>query len=85
MDFLLKTEQIVVEAKMTRKGLGQKELVSQLAEDILRYQSHHDCKTLICFVYDPDAKCTNPTALENDLTKSHDSLQVIVIVQPKSR
>jgi hypothetical protein len=85
MDFLLKPEQIVVEAKMTRKGLGQKELVSQLAEDILRYRSHQDCKTLMCFVYDPMGKCTNPTALENDLTKSHGDLQVIVIVQPKSR
>jgi len=31
---------VVVEVKMTRKGLGQKELVTQLAEDILRYQSH---------------------------------------------
>lgn len=85
MDFLLKPEQLVVEAKMTRKGLGQKELVTQLAEDILRYQSHQDCKTLICFVYDPTGKCSNPTALENDLTKNHGGLQVIVIVQPKSR
>ncbi len=85
MDFLLKPEQIVVEAKMTRKGLGQKELVTQLAEDMLRYQSHQDCKILICFVYDPAGKCTNPTALENDLTKAHGGLQVIVIVQPKSR
>ena len=85
MDFLLKPEQLVVEAKMTRKGLGQKELVTQLAEDILRYQSHQDCKTLICFVYDPTGKCSNPTALENDLTKNHGGLQVVVIVQPKSR
>jgi hypothetical protein len=85
MDFLLKPEQVVVEAKMARKGLGQKELVTQLAEDILRYQSHQDCKTLMCFVYDPTAKCSNPTALENDLTKKHGGLQVIVIVQPKSR
>jgi hypothetical protein len=85
MDFLLKPEQVVVEAKMTRKGLAQKELVTQLAEDILRYQSHQDCKTLICFVYDPTGKCSNPTALENDLTKNHGGLHVIVIVQPKSR
>ena len=85
MDFLLKPEQVVVEAKMTRKGLGQKELVTQLAEDILRYQSHQDCKTLMCFVYDPAGKCSNPTALENDLTKNHGSLKVIVMVQPKSR
>jgi hypothetical protein len=70
---------------MTRKGLGQKELVTQLAEDIHWYQSHLDCTTLICFVYDPAGKCSNPTALENDLTKNHGGLQVVVIVQPKSR
>jgi len=85
MDLLLKSERTVVESKMTRKGLGQKELVTQLAEDILRYRSHPDCRTLICFVYDPAGKCTNPTALENDLTRGHGDLQVIVIVQPKSR
>lgn len=85
MDFLLKPEQVVVEAKMTRRGLGQKELITQLAEDILRYQAHHDCRTLICFVYDPAGRCSNPTALENDLTKKHGGLQVMVVVQPKSR
>jgi hypothetical protein len=83
MDFLLKPEQLVVEAKMTRKGLGQKELVSQLAEDILRYQAHQDCKTLICFVYDPTGICASPQAIETDLTSNHGNLNVIVIVQPK--
>lgn len=83
IDFILKPEQIAFEAKMTRKGLGQKEVVSQLAEDILRYQSHQDCKTLVCFVYDPTGKCNNPTALENDLTKDHGNLNVVVIVRPK--
>lgn len=85
MDFLLKPEQLVVEAKMTRKGLGQKELVSQLAEDILRYQAHQDCKTLICFVYDPMGLCASPQAVENDLTKMHGHLNVVVVVQPKHR
>ena len=79
----LKPEQIVVETKMTRKGLGQKEVVTELAEDILRYQSHQDCKTLICFVYDPAGRCSHPTALEHDLSKDHGTLRIIVIVQPK--
>ena len=74
---------LVVEAKMKRKGLGQKELVSQLAEDILRCQAHQDCKTLICFVYDPTGLCASPQALENDLTKPHGILNVVVVVQPK--
>jgi len=83
MDFLLKPERLVIEAKMTRKGLGQKELTNQIAIDILRYQAHQDCKTLVCFIYDPTGECKNPTALENDLTKDHGGLNVTVIVQPQ--
>ena len=56
MDFLLKPEQLVVEAKMTRNNLGQKDVANQLAVDILRYQAHRDCKTLVCFAYDPGGK-----------------------------
>jgi hypothetical protein len=85
MDFLLKGEKVAVEAKMTRQGLGQKEIVTQLAEDILRYQAHQHCKTLICFVYNPTGKCSNPTALENDLTNAHGALNVVVLVRPKNR
>jgi hypothetical protein len=83
MDFLLKPEQIVIETKMTRENLGQKEIANQLAVDILRYQAHHDCKTLICFVYDPTGKCSQPAALENDLSNDHGNLRVIVIVRPR--
>jgi REase_DpnII-MboI len=83
IDFLLKPEQVAVEIKMTRNNLGQKEIVNQLAVDILRYQSHPDCKTLICFIYDPACKCSNPTGLEHDLTKNHGTLQVVVLVRPK--
>lgn len=83
IDFILKKEHIAVEAKMTRNNLGQKEITNQLAVDILRCQAHQDCKTLICFVFDPTGRCNNPTALENDLTKTHADLRVIVIVRPK--
>lgn len=83
MDFLLKREKIVVEAKMTRKHLDQKEVLKQLTEDIERYRSHQDCKTLICFVYDPGGYCKNPTALEDDLSGKRGPLDVIVHVYPK--
>ena len=56
MDFLLKQEQIVIEIKKARKGLGAKELGAQLIEDIARYENHPDCDTLVCFVYDPDGR-----------------------------
>jgi hypothetical protein len=80
VDFLLKEKQIVIELKKTRKGLGSKELGEQLIIDIHRYQAHPDCKTLICFVYDPEGRIGNPKGIENDLSKG---MNVSVIITPK--
>ena len=82
MDFLLKTEKVVVEAKMTRKNLGQKEVVAQLTEDVVRYRTHPDCHTLVCFVFDPGGFCKNPVALENDVSTNANGFAVKVIVAP---
>lgn len=82
MDFLLKTEKVVVEAKMTRKNLGQKEVVAQLTEDVARYRTHPDCHTLVCFVFDPGGFCKNPVALENDVSTNANGFAVKVIVAP---
>lgn len=54
VDFLIKEEQIIIEVKKTRKTLKTKQILDQLLVDIQRYQSHPDCKKLICFVYDPE-------------------------------
>ena len=83
MDFLLKQEKIVIETKMTRDNIGQKEIVEQLAVDKERYRAHPDCKMLVCFVYDPSCRCKNPVALENDTRLEGEGLRVIVIVAPK--
>ena len=83
MDFLLKAERVVVETKKTRKGLDAKELGDQLIIDIQRYQSHPDCKTLFCFVYDPEARIANPMGIESDLSKTYNDLDVIVQIEPK--
>lgn len=83
MDFLLKRECIVVEVKKTRPGLAGKEISNQLIEDIARYRIHPDCHSLVCFVYDPEERITNPDGLERDLTGSHDSFDVEVIIVPK--
>lgn len=69
MDFLLKPENIVIEVKMTRDRLSNKELIDQLAIDILRYSAHPDCKTLVCFVYDPEERVKNPKGFERDLSR----------------
>ena len=83
MDFLLKREQLAVETKMTRKGLDQKKVGDELMVDMTRYRAHPDYRTLVCFVYDPDGFCHNPTALEDDLTKTTGDYRTVVVVCPK--
>ena len=83
MDFLLKTEKIVIEVKKKRDNLDAKKLGEELIDDIAKYQTHPDCKTLICFVYDPEAKLGNPEGIRNDLEKSSsEELKVIVYIKP---
>ena len=81
MDFLLKLENIVIELKMTRERLSNKELVDQLAIDMFRYSAHPDCKTLICFVYDPEERVKNPRGFERDLSREtgHPCVKVYVV------
>lgn len=84
MDFLLKNEGIVIEVKKTRQGLDAKKVGEELIIDIARYQSHEDCKTLICFVYDPENRIANPAGLENDLSRQTDGFNVKVLICPKN-
>jgi hypothetical protein len=84
MDFLLKAEQIVVEVKMTRKGLDAKKVGEELIIDIAHYQGHPNCKMLVCFVYDPDCRIANPAGLENDLSKQSDEFVVRVVIAPRA-
>ena len=83
MDFLLKESRTVIEVKMTRQGLGEKEVGTQLIDDIARYQSHPDCTRLICFVYDPEGRIANPKALESDLGRNEGELEIVVIIVPR--
>jgi hypothetical protein len=83
MDFLLRQEEIVIEVKMTREGLKQKDLVDQLLVDIARYEEHPSCKSLICFVYDPDDRIGNPSAIIADIEKGDRKIAVRVFVQPE--
>ncbi len=83
-DFLLKDEQIIIEVKKTRSTLKSKQLGEQLIVDIAKYKTHPDCKTLICFVYDPEGYIINPKGIENDLNKeSTKEMKVLVKIIPK--
>jgi hypothetical protein len=80
VDFMLKAEGIVIETKMTRSGLGAKEVSEELIVDIERYKAHPDCRALIGLVYDPDKLIQNRRAIEADLSRKTDGLQVRVYI-----
>jgi hypothetical protein len=82
MDFLLKDQQVVIEVKKTRDNLKDREIGQQLNEDITYYKGHSDCRTLVCFVYDPEGNIGNPIGLGNDLAKrSSSDLEVKMFIQ----
>lgn len=83
MDFLLKESEIVVEVKMTRKGLDDKKLGEQLIIDIDNYKQHPNCKQLYCFVYDPDGYIRNPRGIETDLSGDSEGLKVVTYIFPR--
>ncbi len=80
-DFLLKPEQTIIEIKKTRAGLKNKQLGEELTLDIQKYQAHPDCKTLVCFVYDPEGKINNPRGLERDLEQTTGNIKVKVFIR----
>jgi hypothetical protein len=83
MDFLLKEELTVVEVKKTGSNLSAKAVGEQLLVDIAKYREHPDCKTLVCFVYDPEHRIGNPVGLQRDLElQTSDGLQVVVCIRP---
>jgi hypothetical protein len=83
MDFLLKSEQIVIETKFASESLHDKQLGEELIVDIKRYQAHPDCRRLICFIYDPLGNLKNPPGLEADLSRVHEKLEVkLIVVSP---
>jgi hypothetical protein len=79
---LLKPERVVIETKMTRERLGQRELVEQLIVDKAQYRRHPDTGTLVCFVYDPSHRLHNAAAIERDLSDQEGGLTTFVVVSP---
>jgi hypothetical protein len=83
MDFLLKEEQIVIEVKKTREKLTTRALGDELIADIARYQAHPDCKTLVCFIYDPGGQVSNVAGFTNDIERTPSKMPVRVLVVPQ--
>ena len=83
IDFLLKEEEIAIEVKKTRKNLKDDEIGEQLIIDIAKYKNHPNCKSLYCFVYDPDGNIRNPKGLTSDLEKLGEGIKVKVYIRPE--
>lgn len=83
MDFLIKDINTVIETKMTRETLKDKQLGEELIIDIEKYAKHPDCDKLYCFVYDPKEYINNPKGLEKDLSDNSDAIDVKTIIVPK--
>lgn len=84
VDFFLPRERMVVEAKMTRNSLGQKEVIDQLLIDVGRYSKMDHIDTLVCLVFDPERRCANPKGIESDVENSGGRLKVRVVVCPQA-
>ncbi len=82
-DLLLHDEQILIEVRRTRQGLGAREITEQLLTDCQHYEKHPKCGTLFCFVYDPEGRIGSPRRLETDLTGEFHGMQVEVMIFPK--
>ena len=80
VDFLLKDYQTFIEVKKTRPTMTERELGEQLIVDCEKYKSHQDCKTLYCFVYDPEGYLGNPIGIKNDLEKAHEGFIKVFII-----
>lgn len=83
-DFLLPQIDTIVETKKTRAGLNAKTVGEQLIIDIARYKKHPQCRRLVCFVYDPEGRISNPSGLESDLNSGEHGIEVRVTILPKA-
>ncbi len=81
--FLVNHDHITVVAKKTRPGLTTKELAEQIAADSAYHGGRSTCRTLFCFIYDPEGRIGSPKRLETDLTSVSDRYTIEVLVAPK--
>ena len=82
-DHLLQNGHIVIIAKKTRTGLTVRDLMDQIKIDFAHYSGRADCRTVLCFVYDPEGRVGNPRRLESDLATICDTQALEVVIAPK--
>lgn len=80
VDFAIPEIGVVVETKMTRRGLTDKKVGEELLVDWGRYAAYDGCEGILAIVYDPDRHIRNAAALESDLSQNERSPATLVKV-----
>ena len=83
IDLMLPQAGVVIVVKKTKQGMGVKTLTEQLSMDLQRYLSHPHYKTLVFFIYDPEGRIGNPSALEATFARRQPDRHVEVVIAPK--
>lgn len=84
IDFILKDQKIAIEVKIAFEGHLDSKIFDELHSDFLRYEENRDCNVLICFIYDPDFKLKNASALDRDIQSwSTDKIEVMNVIVPE--
>ncbi len=82
IDTFLREGRTAVEVKVTRPGRAEAQIKKEVLVDVHDYQTHPGVDTLVVAVYDLAASFTNPQGFEHDLSGSHGSVTVHVVVVP---
>jgi|tagenome__1003787_1003787.scaffolds.fasta_scaffold20987439_2 hypothetical protein len=80
VDFLLQESGVIIETKMTRDRLRDREVGEELTIDWKRYERHPDCRAILAVVYDPGRYISNSAGLEHDLSQVHSEPATRVLV-----
>jgi hypothetical protein len=75
-DFLLDRGALAVTVKCVRAAGDEPRLAAELAQDAAYYQARPTCRTLVCFLYDPEGRLPDPRRLEAAWSRQHDDLDV---------
>lgn len=81
VDFFIADISTVIEVKMTRKGLEDKEIGDQILVDIGRYAKRTDIRRMVFFIYDPNHLLKNPNGMKEDIQgKSNEDYIINVVI-----
>jgi len=82
MDMQVRSHGLAVEVKVTAPGRVERAVKGEILRDIHDYQGHPYVQTVVFAVYDLAETFTNASGFENDLSRKHNDVDVIVLVIP---